>query len=725
MTQPISATNENNKETRTMTLYHMPVSLAFLLVSAAVGMGVSFLVGSTARTYLLHTHQQQQLLAIPPRQTQEEAPNFVRSLPPPVLGTSPVLPASTRYSSKRFKTEGTASESFLVRSTSSSADVTSRATKRDKQDETKRQRFSVDLAGRALNQLQDRLSTESSVVQLLKEIMKTSHSTILSYHCDQVSPRHMTCVGIATQGHIIIHTAPQQVSIDANGVSLDHASVETILGQPMIPTSELVVKKQTTADAKTERKELRVASALVHPAMLASSSKETETAVLVGGSVASLKQLLQHSTLKHLILLEMDQSWNVEGKDYPRVEIRNEKAADWFARAENRTVDMIFVETTPGTVEIAADMERVLKKDDSALVLKMSIQTAQNRAVKSQWLEALAAKDRFGFIKEYDEGEANFLMAFSDDHEMLGRWFASEAMVRLSIREKLLPPFDYVDATDIMSYHNPSRLAADAFCDNNPEDDACEGLLDPERALVPISSFEVKLSTVENAGRGIFVKHDIQEGSYVFIDTCVQNVYITDATIRVVDEFVDHAENMTIPLKTWNILMGYADGYGFTAEDFGYRAYDVDPGIASFVNHGCNGTANVGDAEYQYLTELSYTGFNITADQERYKIYNPAMDRSRRTVSCAGSLAMRDMEQGEEVFNNYMTFEAWDDVDEYAESLRAECAGQAIGQISEYEMSAKQPRQLLPVHASEERLQLLDSNLTESCRLCGVMQDIS
>jgi SET domain len=560
---------------------------------------------------------------------------------------------------------------------------------------------------------------------LLKEIVETSKDTILSYHCDQVNLEHTTCVGIAAQGHIIIHTSPQLASFDVYGIALEQVAVKRILGRPLVAKT---VSANGAPDSTRSQalRDTRTASAFVNPAMLA--SENPQMVVLVGGSVASLKQILKHVAVTNVILLNMEPVGSTIGVDLSRIEQPNETALEWFEAAGNGTVHAIFVES-PGLADIVPSATRALKEDHGVLVTKASVQSEKHRIIKAQWIQAMLdqLQGRFGVIKEYEEGEANFLVYWGDDSHV-GKWFASEAEIKLAIREKMLPPFDSVDAVDILSYHVPSRHAEDAFCAANPTEELCingHGM-DPERPFAPISFFEVKLSTVENAGRGVYATRDIAEGSYTFVDTCLENVHFTDTTFRVISAFTEDAENLTIPLTPWEVLIGYADGYGFNADYQGQWAHDVDPSIATFCNHGCNGTANSGEVSTRYITEYDYSAYEETSLAD-FKMYNPALDRSIRTYNCAGDVALRDIKAGEEIFNNYVVFVDLEDLDEYAASLRAECEGSAIGQISEYEMSAKAHR----IQHSQETIQFdsnstqLNSNTSQGCLFCGIPHEIS
>ena len=389
----------------------------------------------------------------------------------------------------------------------------------------------------------------------------------------------------------------------------------------------------------------------------------------------------------------------------------------WFAntsQAVEDMVDVVFVEQGPSSTAPfggVSDMDLVsvvdhitdLISEEGIVVIQTPTKTQEDRKEKYNWVEGFVAQGReYENIREYTEGEANFLIAFVEDKVSLGRWFGNEAEVNFAIRERVVVPLDYMDGSTMQRYRYPSRRAEDDFCQDHPDDATCkEGHgLDPQRYLIPISSFEVKQSTIPNAGRGIFMKHAAEAGSYVFMDDCVDGMHLTDSTIRLVENIVE-GDYDDINVDIWETIMWYADGYGYTAEDFGTRAYDVDAGIGTFVNHGCNGTTNVGKESSLHLSEDSFTaiseGLPSVHGTPSLK-FNPALDRTLRSHGCGENIALRDLHEGEEIFNNYMTFEASDNLEEMANSLRAECSGRTVGQVSQYEMSASKAETFPGLH---------------------------
>jgi len=119
----------------------------------------------------------------------------------------------------------------------------------------------------------------------------------------------------------------------------------------------------------------------------------------------------------------------------------------------------------------------------------------------------------------------------------------------------------------------------------------------------------------------------------------------------------------------------------------------VDPTFQCFINHGCDGSNNVGHG--LTITENS-------ADPEEFSeellhqylgkenIYNPARDRQVHFYSSA--IPLRDISQGEELFDNYLGMaglskNGWS---EDVKGLKAQCKGEGVGFITEYDQWEKE-----------------------------------
>jgi hypothetical protein len=111
----------------------------------------------------------------------------------------------------------------------------------------------------------------------------------------------------------------------------------------------------------------------------------------------------------------------------------------------------------------------------------------------------------------------------------------------------------------------------------------------------------------------------------------------------------------------------------------------VDSGILTFINHGCNGTFNMGQ-------QSDYHESNIEGDfiPDVYRYYAgaglPYTPMADRNVYQGESIAItsEDVKAGEELRDNYMTYGGEQGFSKFKEELRKQCAGE-FGEIEEYQ----------------------------------------
>lgn len=115
----------------------------------------------------------------------------------------------------------------------------------------------------------------------------------------------------------------------------------------------------------------------------------------------------------------------------------------------------------------------------------------------------------------------------------------------------------------------------------------------------------------------------------------------------------------------------------------------IEPSLWSFVNHGCNGTYNIGTP--LNVTEVSLTTGTPPNDlyDDENEVFDPFSERHYPAWGCSDFVALRDIEAGEELFDNYLVFggsktEDWLD---NLQELQSVCSG-GIGLVSSYEASA-------------------------------------
>ena len=109
----------------------------------------------------------------------------------------------------------------------------------------------------------------------------------------------------------------------------------------------------------------------------------------------------------------------------------------------------------------------------------------------------------------------------------------------------------------------------------------------------------------------------------------------------------------------------------------------------AFLNHGCNGSYNVGEklTETEMSANLGQGPAGVWFDVDaEFDIFNPFLERHFPQHLCSNFRALRDIEAGEELLDNYLVF-GGEDLDEWEDnlvSLKSMCMGEP-GKIFEYE----------------------------------------
>mmetsp|Transcript_54572 Transcript_54572/g.163036 ORF Transcript_54572/g.163036 Transcript_54572/m.163036 type:complete len:115 (-) Transcript_54572:364-708(-) len=111
----------------------------------------------------------------------------------------------------------------------------------------------------------------------------------------------------------------------------------------------------------------------------------------------------------------------------------------------------------------------------------------------------------------------------------------------------------------------------------------------------------------------------------------------------------------------------------------------------TFVNHGCNGTYNVGDYENIEYTEFTVDAKSVPSDMSDrvlLRTYHPIIDRHMGSYLSGGDFALNDIKAGEEILNNYLNFVENEEWTSDVNHLRAQCSGEAVGSVKKYEDEA-------------------------------------
>eukprot|EP00523_Entomoneis_sp_CCMP467_P007398 CAMPEP_0168734392 /NCGR_PEP_ID=MMETSP0724-20121128/8790_1 /TAXON_ID=265536 /ORGANISM="Amphiprora sp., Strain CCMP467" /LENGTH=837 /DNA_ID=CAMNT_0008781495 /DNA_START=111 /DNA_END=2624 /DNA_ORIENTATION=- len=313
-------------------------------------------------------------------------------------------------------------------------------------------------------------------------------------------------------------------------------------------------------------------------------------------------------------------------------------------------------------------------------------------------LEKLLEKNGAISEKSYNEAHGEFDQPWAFDiafmsYEAKANFYAEEAMVNVRLAKRALPtksgefPFYYMDGATMMEYQYPNRIDEDAFCDQEPKPKSCASgkrFYDPDVPNIPVSELEVRQSTVPNAGKGVFFKNDAKAGAYLALEEGGHSMLVMPHVWATISEMLEYFDE-------WEALYNYIEGYGVEEEFFGWESWFVDPGITTFINHGCNGTYNVG-WETGNMTELNFftddmkklrlrLGDNDTFDE----FYNAFADRNFIPRGTTSDQLVRDVKAGEEVTTNYLAFTGSHWWEAEAELIRKQCLQQIKGVVSQWE----------------------------------------
>lgn len=306
-----------------------------------------------------------------------------------------------------------------------------------------------------------------------------------------------------------------------------------------------------------------------------------------------------------------------------------------------------------------------------------------------------------GFKKftTYEEAGCGFMAPWTfmvgfKDWDGFYQWNHNEAFVNMNIVRRATPtvdgqlPFRYFDGATMIGYQHPSRVTEVLYCREDPQPEECASLhgYDPERPNAHASMFKVKQSNIPHAGRGLFTTVDIPKGATMALEDSVHCMLVMPYTRETIEAMI----GLEIS-KRWSSFDPYLFGYGFGSDYFGETASSIDPGIMTFMNHGCNYTFNLG-------VPLSVS--ELTADPEKLpeellfyqpemKHYSPFYARNYFIGMNLGE-TRRDIEAGEEIFDNFLNYYTDDNWSRGVRDLRAQCSSvDSIGSVSSYEVTTR------------------------------------
>ena len=310
----------------------------------------------------------------------------------------------------------------------------------------------------------------------------------------------------------------------------------------------------------------------------------------------------------------------------------------------------------------------------------------------------------FQSIADYIEDHAEFdapwyFYAAFKNLSTRTNWMANEAEINLSMKKRAIrtrdgqTPFHFFDGATMKAYQYPTRASVMLFCRRTPTPPDCQpGVhgFNPETPNFSEAHFYVAASKAgEYAGRGVFAKTLIPVGSYLMLEASVHPVII-EASSAVL---IENMSNYEIA-DEYNIeeLTAFVWGYGYSSQGFGdANIIEVDSGILTFVNHGCNGSSNLG--LFPKITDSSVNQTHVPNELLYYRnqgvdyVFNPAAVRS--TFSrVENQNVWGDIKAGDELLENYYEqFAGRNDWKENVDTLNKYCSG-GIGEVEKSEREA-------------------------------------
>ena len=291
----------------------------------------------------------------------------------------------------------------------------------------------------------------------------------------------------------------------------------------------------------------------------------------------------------------------------------------------------------------------------------------------------------------------------------------------------------YFEAPDMTTLQFPPKASADSYCrylddyDEMEGDEYCEHGYDPEKINIPLSQVYVaKSGSGENAGRGVFTSVDLLEkGTMIGMETNVHSVFYPPMSKALVNQVVDMkvynsydekyedddddddddddedeylgGDSPLMSTAIYRSLTVYAEAYGFDDNPWGIAQTSVYSNVLTFVNHGCNGTANIGTNipgvnEFTIDTSDPST-FSIPED---FKVFNggeysPHKDRTYFSTITTTQVEHAPILKGNELFDNYMGFGGDHGFLEQIEDLKRDCTG-ALGTVERHQLMLKKAK---------------------------------
>lgn len=493
-------------------------------------------------------------------------------------------------------------------------------------------------------------------------------------------------------------------------------------------------------------RDIKFYESLVHPALFA--HENPKQIAIFGGDGATLREVLKHKTVEKVVLVVPEKNLiNISKEYFPvrsdcsdligstsscfddsRVEIIEKDPIQYLLDGSEYKFDMIIMDSVDfddrqdASLLIDLDEEgsfdqlyEVLSKDGIVVTqLGRSPQSYdppsrhfKNNEIISYLVEQGYMQSAFQYESFYQRYAIPWsYVAMCKSRASNARWFLNSAEIDVSLHKRFMrthsqkPSVSYYDAPVMRTIQVPPRAFETVYCRNEDAPLECQSLSTyPTFSNAGVNSFEVRQSTIgEGAGRGVFSIVDIPQDTLMALEMAQLNVRLYPNTKGIVETYADAFGEEFEHIGPYAVY-SYMYAYGFSVYFFEGEAIFVDGSIMTFVNHGCNSTDNLGSiAEYfdptvhQDFKEENFTiGSEIemldsTGDYDT----NPAMLRHIELFNSGLDYAKTGIEAGEEIFQNYLTYESDPkELLEVAELFKSICKGEAVGEVSKYENGEK------------------------------------
>jgi SET domain len=332
-------------------------------------------------------------------------------------------------------------------------------------------------------------------------------------------------------------------------------------------------------------------------------------------------------------------------------------------------------------------------------------------SLHTERMEIIEALDdaKFQKIVEYDirlpdSRYARSIAVAMKDGVSKAQWRLNEAHFARRMQKRLVDPssLQWFDSATMLSLRYPSKHSAVRFCGPNGNylDDGDDELdeicdkdghgYDPFTANIPVTDlFLEKSQAGVHAGRGVFTKVDIPADTYIGLETTIHSVMYEWTTTELHGDMMDFVPEYAN--SKGRIIFVFAEAYGYSQEPWNMQQESVMSNVLTFLNHGCNGTSNVGDFAFADMTEFTIDlESGVIPEVYRTKIevpYAPHFDRDQVKQETM-SRAFRPIRAGEELYDNYMSFGGDTYFREMVEMLRQECSGSS-GMVEQYQKNQK------------------------------------